>query len=401
MRNKHLLILGGGTAGNIFSHRFVKELDLDEWNVTVVDQSPIHYYQPGFLFIPFGIYKPDDVVKNKSDLIHSRVKQIYSKIDRIIPENNNVRLIDGSLLSYDYLIIGTGVNIAPDEVEGMKGDLWGRSVLDFYTYDGSVALEMALKNFNSGNLVVHMTEMPIKCPVAPLEFAFLSDAYFKRNGRRPDINIHFVTPLSGAFTKEEASSVFGQFLSDKNINLHTEFNIAAIDNMKKEIVSWDDRKIPFDLLVTVPTNMGSNMIERSGMGDELNLVPTDPATLISKHYENIFVAGDASDIPTSKAGSVIHFQAEVIIQNILAKINHRPMQAEFNGRANCFIETGNEKAILIDFDYNNDPTVGKFPFQNIGPLSLLKETHLNHLGKMAFKWMYWNRIIKGKEIPFT
>ena len=142
MRNKHLLILGGGTAGNIFSHRFVKELDLDEWNVTVVDQSPIHYYQPGFLFIPFGIYKPDDVVKNKSDLIHSRVKQIYSKIDRIIPENNNVRLIDGSLLSYDYLIIGTGVNIAPEEVEGMKGDLWGRSVLDFYTYDGSVALEM-------------------------------------------------------------------------------------------------------------------------------------------------------------------------------------------------------------------------------------------------------------------
>jgi sulfide:quinone oxidoreductase len=401
MKKKQLLILGGGTSGNIFSHRFPKELNMNEWDITVVDKSPIHYYQPGFLFIPFGIYKPEDVVKNKSDLLHPKVNRIFSEIDRILPNENIVRLIDGIQLRYDYLIIGTGVNIAPDEVDGMKGELWGREVLDFYTYDGAVALQMAMKNFRGGNLVIHVTEMPIKCPVAPLEFAFLSDDYFKRIGIRADTHILYVTPLSGAFTKEEASSVFGNLLNEKNIHIHTEFNIAAVDNKSKEIISWDNRKIPFDLLVTVPTNMGSEMIKRSGIGDELNLIPTNPNTLKANHFDNIFVGGDASDIPTSKAGSVIHFQSEVIIRNLLALINDRPMQAEYHGHSNCFIETGNQKAILIDFDYQNDPTIGKFPIPSIGPLSLLKETRLNHLGKMAFKWIYWSRIIRGKDIPFT
>lgn len=401
MNKKRIIILGGGTAGNIFSHKLVKSLNMDKWEITVIDRSPIHYYQPGFLFIPFGIYRPEDVIKNKSELLHPNVNQIFSEIDRIIPQENTVHLDNGSALKYEYLIIGTGVDIAPDEVEGMKGDLWGQNVFDFYTYDGAVALQMAMKNFKGGDLVVHISEMPIKCPVAPLEFAFLADYYFRRNGYRPDVKIHFVTPLSEAFTKPEASKVFGDFLSEKNIKIHTDFNIAAVDNWNKKIVSWDEREIPFDLLVTVPTNMGSDFIGRSGMGDELNLVPTDKATLKARNYDSIFVAGDATDIPTSKAGSVVHFQAEIIVQNMISKMNGNPLNAEFDGHANCFIETGDEKAILIDFNYENDPTRGRFPIHGLGPMSLLKETRINHLGKMAFKWLYWNRIVKGKDIPFS
>ncbi len=401
MNKKQIIILGGGTAGNIFSHKLVKSLNTDEWEITVIDRSPIHYYQPGFLFIPFGIYRPEDVVKNKSELLHPNVNQVFSEIDRIVPQENNVYLENGSALKYDYLIISTGVDIAPDEVEGMKGDLWGLQVFDFYSFDGAVSLQMAMKNFKGGNLVVHVTEMPIKCPVAPLEFAFLSDYYFKRNGYRPEVNIHYVTPLPEAFTKPEAAKVFGNFLLNKNIKIHTDFNIAAVDNENKNIISWDEREIPFDLLVTVPTNMGSEFIGRSGMGDELNLMPTNQATLKARNFDNIFVAGDATDIPTSKAGSVIHYQAEVIVQNLISKIKNNPLNAKFDGHTNCFIETGNEKAILIDFDYENDPTRGRFPIHGLGPMSLLKETRINHLGKMAFKWLYWNRIIKGKDIPFS
>jgi len=401
MKKKKLVILGGGTAGNIFSHRLSKQIATNDWDIILIDKSIVHYYQPGFLFIPFGVYNPEDVVKNKDEVLNRNVQTIYSDIQSILPTENNVLLSNGEKIEYDYLIIATGVNIAPEEVEGMKGDLWGTDVFDFYTYDGAVGLSQALKKFNKGNLVVHITEMPIKCPVAPLEFAFLSDWFFRKNGLRKDVIIHFVTPLPEAFTKPDAARVFSDFLSQKGIALHTDFNIAAVDNQKKEIVSWDNRTIPFDTLVTVPTNMGAEAIGNSGIGDELNLVPTNPQTLLARDFENIFVAGDASDIPTSKAGSVIHFQTDVIEKNLIAKINGRPMNAVFDGHANCFIETGDEKAILIDFDYNRDPAEGRYPIHGLGPLSLLKETRLNHFGKMAFKWLYWNRIIKGKEIPFT
>ncbi len=401
MKKQKLVILGGGTAGNIFSHRLSKELPGEQWEITLVDKSPIHYYQPGFLFLPFSIYKPQDVVKSKVDLLHHGVQQIFSEIDKIVPSENKVLLKTGQKIDYDFLIIATGVDIAPDEVEGMSGSLWGKRIFDFYTFDGAVALSSALKNFNTGDLIVHITEMPIKCPVAPMEFAFLADAFFRDNGKRKDIRIHFVTPLSGAFTRPEASKVFGGFLAKKNIIIHTDFEISSVNNKEQKIIAWDGREIPFDLLVTVPTNMGSSAMERSGIGDELNLVPTNKNTLQALDIPNIFVAGDASDIPTSKAGSVAHFQTEIIIQNILDVINNRPMSASFDGHANCFIETGHDKAILIDFNYLEDPTVGKFPLPHLGPLSLLKETKMNHIGKLASKWLYWTRIIQGKEIPFV
>jgi sulfide:quinone oxidoreductase len=397
---KNLVILGAGTSGTMMANHLRPKLYLNEWNITIVDQYKTHYYQPGFLFLPFDIYNEDQVKKDGKKFIPKDVKYIQKKIEKIIPEENKVEL-EGKTLKYDVLIIATGCKIAPEETNGLIGPLWKKDIFDFYTYEGSLALRDKLRDWQGGKLVVHITEMPIKCPVAPLEFSFLADTYFLGKGMRDKVDITYVTPLSGAFTKPTCTTALNYLLKEKGIKIETDFAIEHVDNDTKEIVDYEGKRIPFDLLVTIPTNMGDEVIAKSGLGDDLNFVPTDHNTLQSKAHENIFVIGDATNVPASKAGSVAHFEAETLTDNILLYINGYPLKKEFDGHANCFIETGNNKALLIDFNYVTEPVHGKFPFAKIGPMSLLKESVLNHWGKLAFRWIYWNMLLKGIAIPFV
>lgn len=396
---RKLVILGAGTAGTMMLNKLYNALDLKEWSITIVDKEETHYYQPGFLFIPFEIYTRKDVIKPKRDFFPSGVEVIMSQIERIEPDKNRVILSNNRVLPYDYLIIATGSRVDPTEVEGMKDKLWYKNVFDFYTIDGACALGKFFRHWDGGRLVIQITEMPIKCPVAPLEFAFLADWYFTERGIRDKVDIYFVTPLPGAFTKPRASAILGDFLEKKNIKLVPDFNIARVDNDEKKIVSWDEIEIPFDVLVTIPTNKGDEAIARSGMGDVLNFIPTDKHTLLAEGFDNIFVIGDATNLPSSKAGSVAHFQSEILFENFMDVIDGRKPTAKFDGHANCFIESGFGKGILIDFNYDTEPLPGKFPLPGIGPFSLLEETKMNHYGKVMFRWMYWNFLLKGIELP--
>lgn len=396
---KKLVILGGGTGGTIMANKLHRALDRSQWNITVVDKNESHYYQPGFLFLPFGGYTARDVTKPGKIFFPSGAEVVTAEIERIEPKLNRVILRNRAALNYDFLIIATGTNVHPEETEGMAGELWRKSIFDFYTIEGSMALTEALKDWKGGRLVMHIAEMPIKCPVAPLEFLFLADAFFRKKGMRDRVDLRFVTTLSGAFTKPIASRMLGESLSKRNITVTPEFNIARVDTDAKTIVSWDDVTIPFDLLVTVPVNKGDAAIGRSGMGDELDFVPTDRQTLRSRDYENIFVIGDATDLPTSKAGSVAHFQADILYENILSAMKGRTLQAKFDGHSNCFIESGFGKGILIDFNYDTEPLPGTFPYAGIGPFQLLKESRISHFGKLMFRWIYWNMLLKGRGIP--
>lgn len=396
---KNLVILGAGTGGTMMLNKLHKALDLSQWRLTIVDNEKTHYYQPGFLFIPFGVYNESDVVKPKVKFFPEGMNMINSEIWKVIPEYKKVHLDNGITLDYDILIIATGSKIAPEETEGLTGKLWKKDIFDFYTLDGAKALAEKFKTWDGGKLVINITEMPIKCPVAPLEFAFLADAFFEDKGIRDKVHIQYVTPLAEAFTKHKCSEVLGHFLEDKGIELVAEFNTGRIDNDGKKLISWDEREIDFDLLVTVPTNKGADYIEASGLGDELNFVPTDKHTLQSLAQNNIFVIGDAANIPASKAGSVAHFESEILTENILHFIHAEPLTARFDGHANCFIESGRGKAFLIDFNYDIEPMPGSFPMAHFGPFSLLKETRMNHLGKLMFRLAYWNVLLKGKELP--
>lgn len=396
---KNLVILGAGTAGTIMLNKLNKRLDADMWRITIVDNVLTHYYQPGFLFVPFGVYSEKDVVKPKKDFFPDGVNVINSEIWEVLPEFNKVHLKNGETIDYDYLIIATGSKTAPEETEGLTGSLWYKNIFDFYTIEGASALAEKLKTWEGGVLAINITEMPIKCPVAPLEFAFLADAYFEDRGIRDNVKIKYITPLSEAFTKHKCAEVLGHYLDDKNIELIPDFNTGRIDNENKKLVSWDEREVEFDLLVTVPTNKGADYIGTSGMGDELNYVPTDKYTLRSVDHKNIFVIGDAANIPTSKAGSVAHFESDILTENIMHAIKGEDLDAKYDGHANCFIESGHGKAFLIDFNYEHDPMAGTFPFPVVGPFSLLKESRMNHLGKLMFKWTYWNLLLRGKDLP--
>ncbi|MBS1249050.1 MAG: Sulfide-quinone reductase [Chloroflexi bacterium] len=399
---KTLLILGAGTGGTMVANKMAQELDSQEWKIIIVDRDEAHYYQPGLLFIPFGIYGPDDVVKPKRDFIPRNVELILSAIEVIEPEKNRVRLRrDNQVINYDYLVVATGSHIHPKETEGMlDGGGWRENIFDFYTPEGAAALSRFLKFWKGGRMVVNVTEMPIKCPVAPLEFLFLADWFFHERGIRDEVEIVFATPLDGAFTKPRAAGILGDMLEEKGIHLESLFNIGEVDTKKQVIRSWDEREVDYDLLVTIPTNMGAEVIVRSGMGDELNFIPIDKYTLQADAWENVWVIGDAGNAPTSKAGSVAHFMLDVIIENMLRHMEGLKPLPNFDGHANCFIESGFEKGILIDFNYEVEPLPGKYPLPGLGPFSLLKESPANHWGKMMFRWVYWNILLKGGEMPF-
>jgi sulfide:quinone oxidoreductase len=398
-KQKHILILGAGTAGTLMSNHLVKDAKKQNWKITVVDQHDKHYYQPGFLLYPFGRYKEKDIVRDRTKYLPKAVAYINSGIDKIEAEQSKVLLKGGQTIDYDLLVIATGSRLAPEETPGMDDGEWGKSIHTFYEFEGASVLREKLRGFTSGTLVVHITEMPIKCPVAPLEFSFLADYYFKKRGLRDKIQLKYVTPLDGAFTKPKASNSLGYLLKEKGIEIVPDFNVEHIDSKQKKLVSYDGKEVNYDLLVTIPTHKGDDVIERSGLGDELNFIPTDHHTLQSKANKNIFVIGDATDVPASKAGSVVHFQSETLMENIRRYFNGQDLAATFDGHANCFVETGGGKGLLIDFNYEVEPLEGKFPFPVVGPLKLLKESRLNHMGKLVFRWIYWHLLIRARPLP--
>ncbi|PKN37086.1 MAG: oxidoreductase [Deltaproteobacteria bacterium HGW-Deltaproteobacteria-2] len=394
---KRILIIGAGTAGTMMAVHLSRKLSRKEWVITILDKDENHYYQPGYLFIPFGIYTKKDVIRKGAKYIPSGIEYLLTEAEQIVADQNRVKLKDGHEISYDVLIIATGTNIHPEETQGMMENGWRENIFDFYTADGAEALGKKLADFKGGKVAIHVAEMPIKCPVAPLEIAFLSDWYFAKKGIRKDVAIDFVTPLAGAFSKPATAKVMGHLLKERGINMIADFGTERVDYGK--LIGYDSRAVGYDLLITTPTNMGDALMARSGLGDDLNYVPANKNTLQAKAKDNIFALGDATNLPSSKAGSVVHFQSEILTENILSYIKGKELSASFDGHSNCFIESGYGKAFLLDFNYEIDPVEGTYPLPFFGPFSLLRETRLNHIGKLAMKFVYWNILLRGIPVP--
>jgi sulfide:quinone oxidoreductase len=395
---KRVVILGGGTGGTLTANRLRRQLGTDELAITVVDQDDRHVYQPGLLFVPFGLSHVGDIVRPRRRQLHRGVDFVQQPIEHVDLENREVHLERGAPLGYDVLVVATGATLVPEETEGLTGPGWMEKVFTFYTPEGAGALAGALATFGGGRVVVNVVDLPIKCPVAPLEFCFLADWYFHERGIRDRVELTYVTPLDGAFTKPVASEQLGGMLADRGIELVTEFNTGEVDGAGGRLVSYDEREVGFDLAVVVPLHSGAAYVGRSpGLGDDLNFVPTDERTLQSKASDAVFVIGDAANVPASKAGSVTHFEGETLVDNVTRYLRGEPLVPGFDGHANCFIETGFHKALLIDFNYDQEPVPGHYPGA-VG-LPLLRESRVNHLGKLLFESVYWHGLLPGRELP--
>jgi sulfide:quinone oxidoreductase len=393
-----IVILGGGTGGTLTANRLRRLYSENEAEILVVDQDDRHVYQPGLLFVPFGLAHLEEIVRPRGRQLHHGISYVNSAIDHVDLPANEVHLTKGSTMGYDVLVVATGAVLVPEETEGLIGKGWMEKVFTFYSPEGAAALEAALATFDGGRVVVNVIDMPIKCPVAPLEFCFLADWYFHERGIRDQVQLTYVTPLDGAFTKPVASRRLAGMLAEKGIELVTEFNTGEVDGEGGRLVAYDGREVGFDLAVVIPLHGGAAYVGRSpGLGDELNFVPTDEHTLQAKAAPNVFVIGDAANVPASKAGSVTHFEGEVLVANVRRFLNGEPLDQSFDGHTNCFIETGFHKALLIDFNYDTEPLPGHYP-SGVG-LPLLAESRLNHLGKLMFQWFYWHGLLPGRDIP--
>jgi len=394
---KRLLILGAGTAGTMMAHKMRRRLDAAEWEITVVDKSDRHYYQPGLIFVPFRLYGytgEKGNVRPTARLLPRGVDWVQAEVKGIEADRNRVETTAGPL-EYDYLILAMGCRIAPEEVPGLE-EGYGRNVFYYYTMPAALDMQRALAEFDGGRLVLNIAEYPIKCPVAPIEFICLADYFFHLRGIRHKVELEVVTSVQGVFTKPVAGSILSSMFEEKGIKVTPNFALAEVDADKGRLLSHDGREVPFDFLASIPPNVGPDVIDEAGLGNGNGYALTHHHTLRSRKYDNIYVLGDNTDVPTSKAGSVAHFEAAVVERNLLRQIQGEEPQPDYDGHSNCFIETGFHKAHLIDFNYKQEPIPGRFPLPALGPFSLLKETRTNHWGKLFFRWFYWNILLSDR-----
>ncbi|ABB22959.1 type III sulfide quinone reductase, selenoprotein subtype [Pelodictyon luteolum] len=392
---KKIVVLGAGTAGTIVSNNLRRHLS-DDWEITVIDRDDRHIYQPGLLFVPFGIQKSKTLVKSRKKFILPGVKFVLDEITHVDPEKKVVKTRNNSF-DYDFLVVSTGCKVVPEENDGLL-DAWGKNAFTFYYLEAADVLHRKLREFDGGKLVMDIAELPFKCPVAPIEFVFLADWYFKKRGIRNKVEIELVTPLQAAFTKPKAAAVFSRSAKEKNIKITTGFELNRVDGKAGYIESVQGEKVNYDMLVVVPTTVGDKVITDSGMDDGIGYVPTHQNTLQALKHEGVYVIGDATNVPTSKAGSVAHYEADVVVFNIMAEIHGVKPEEIFDGHSTCFIVYSKGTASLIDFNYKIEPLPGQFPAPHLGPFSLLKETKANWWGKLAFEPLYWNVLLGGRHL---
>ncbi len=391
-----IVILGGGTGGTLLANR-LQRLYGGAASITVIDRDDRHVYQPGLLFVPFGLAKAEEIVRPRRAQLRDGIDFRVAEVERVDITASVVHLLDDEPIDYDALVIATGASLQPQETEGLE---WGEKIHTFYSLHGAIALRRALEGFVGGRLVVDVIDMPVKCPVAPLEFCFLADWWLRERGLRDEVEITFVTPLDGAFTKPVASARLGALLEEKGITVEAEFATGRVEATTQCLHSFDERELGYDLLVAIPAHGGPEYVGRSlGLGDALGFIPVDRHTLQSKAAANVFVIGDAADVPTAKAGSVTHFEGDTVAENVQRFLEGDELTGHYDGHANCFVETGFHKALLIDFDYDTEPLPGRFPDPHLGPLPLLAESRLNHLAKLAFQPLYWHLLLPGHDIP--
>ncbi len=383
---QHVLILGGGVGGTLTANLLARQLgdriDRGEVIVTVVDATGDHVYQPGFMYIAMGGERASKLKRPERSLLDKRVQLQVGEITRLDPELRTVTLADGRSLAYDQLVLATGSRIVPEAIEHFD-----TQAQHFYSAEAASELRAALDRFAGGRIVIGIAGMPYKCPPAPLEVAFLIEAELRERGLRERTTIDYCSPIGRAFTIESVSDMATPILAQKGIELHTFFNVEAIDPERRVVLSLEGEELPYDLLILVPPHKGQQFLIDAGLAPAPGgWLPTDRATLQVGGRPDVFALGDATDLPLSKAGSTAHFEAPVVVERIVAAISGREVDhqhGDYLGKVMCFFEIGDGKGTLLQFDYEHPPRPPK-------------PNRFWHLGKIVFNKTYWHTVPKGR-----
>ena len=370
---KNIVIVGGGLAGTIVANGVCRQLGREiargEVSITMIGDKETHMYQPGLLYIPFGKIREAELFRSQRRVLDKRVPYIIDPATNIDVDGGKVTTKSGKSYPYDYLVIATGSRIAPENIPGMKeGAHW------FYDLDGARKMRKALKDFEGGKIVINVNA-PHKCPVAPLEITFMLRDYLMEKGLWEKSELTYTYPIGRLHALEPVAHWAKPEMDKAGIKYETFFNTASVDAEKKTISSEEGVTLDYDMLVTIPPHMGSQVILDSGLGDG-GWVPTDRDTLLREGSDNVFIVGDTTNIPISKAGSTAHFEADTIVDNLVSLISEGEWARNYDGKVFCFVETGLSEGTYVWFNYTTPP--------NPGPPS-----QMIHWFKLAYNRLYW------------
>ncbi len=348
MAKAKVIVLGGGVGGTFVANKLARHAD--EIDVTVVDATGVHHYQPGLLYVPFGWEEPRKLRHDERRLLHPKVNLVTAAVERIDTEKRHLKLLHDGALPYDYLVIATGSCPVPEEVPGLA-----EGGHHFYTEPAAIRLREALHSFTGGHIVVGIAGFPYKCPPAPIEFTLLLDDWLRQQGLRSKTEITFVTPLPQAFSIPTVVPLVEELFARKGIKVETFFNTESVDPAKRVVTSLEGTELSYDLLILIPPHRGAPVIDASGLGDKGGWVPTDKFTLQVKDHDRLFALGDATDLPVSKSGAAAHFEAPVVTHNLLQLVKGREPDSRYDGSVMCFVEAGEGKATILRFNYDRPP----------------------------------------------
>ena len=372
-----VVVLGGGVGGTLAANLLTRQLGR-EADVTVVDPTGMHVYQPGFLYAALGRANGRWLSRDERTLLRREVNLAVEAAIRVEPDTGLVRLAHGGSLPFDYLVVATGARLVPGEIPGLV-----EGAHEFYSLEGALRLRVARRRFRGGQVLVGVAGIPYKCPPAPVEFTLMLDQHLRRRGVRDRSQVTLLSPLNRAFTIESASKLVQPIMERRGIGLETFFNVEAVDPSAGTVSSLEGEEAAFDLLVLVPPHRGQEVVEVSGLGDAGGWVPTDRATLAHRDHERIFAIGDATDLPISKSGSTAHFEAPVVASRIASLVRGTAPKANYGGRVMCFLETGDGRATALRFDYAHPPE----------PPAPSRHWHA---AKWAFNRLYWDTVPQGR-----
>lgn len=345
----HVVILGGGTGGvivaNILGRKANKLAD-----ITLVSKNAKVFYEPDLIYRIFDKKETKKQYRPLRKVVNKRVKILNEEVVHLDPKSQTVQFKSGNDISYDYLVIATGAHYNYNNVPGYASEAH-----HFYNEEATLKLRDALESFEGGNVVTGVADLPYKCPIAPIEVTFMLYHYFKRRKMLEQVNIHYLSPLGGAFSIEQASEKFEKQFEKKRIELHEFFNTEEIIPEKKAVASLEGEEVNYDLLILVPPHEGATYIDDRELANEEGWVIVDKERLQSTAYPNIFAVGDTNELPISKAGSTAHYQAKIASKNILKLIKDGKLNAKYNGHAQCFVMMSLTSAMVLDFTYTRPP----------------------------------------------
>lgn len=391
-----VVIVGGGNAGiSVAAQLLLKNSKL---KITVIDPSEKHYYQPAWTLVGGGVFDIKKTERTEAGVMPKGTYWIKQKVVGFNPEQNAVELDNNDIVNYEYLVVAPGIQLNWNAVKGLEETLGKNNVCSNYSFKQAPYTFECIKNFKGGNALFTSPNTPVKCGGAPLKIMFLAADYFRKHDITDKKEIQYWSGGTRLFGVEKYEKTLLKVVERYNIQMNFFFKLAEIDGPNKrakfigigEKNKDEEQWVNFEMIHVTPPQSAPDFIKNSTLANAAGWVDVNKNTLQHNHFPNIFSLGDASSLPTSRTGAAIRKQAPVLVENLLALINHKPLTGNYTGYTSCPVVTGYGKLMLAEFDYNNQP-METFPFDQSK-----ERWSMYQLKTKVLPWLYWNKILTGK-----